>query len=750
MLKLKSTTDPSFTMDVKAYVLKQITSYLPESRVSIGDWDEFKNISLADPHYDTPNKIDVLLGAEVYSQIIKDGVIKSFAGSPVAQCTSLGWILSGPINSVSPGKQRIVNVVMHTHVQEDDALKRFWEIEMADNCCKKILTLDEQKCEDIFVATTKRDSDGKYIVKLPFRTDDPPCKGGNSREIAIKRFYNLEKKLAKDNKLKNEYTKVINEYLSMNHMKLIKQPDYKANESVYLPHHAVVREDKSTTKTRVVFDASCKNENGISLNDTLLVGPTIQGELRHLIMRWRSYPVCLTADIIKMYRMIKIAEEDNDYQRIIWRENINDEIKDYKLLTVTFGTSSAPFLAVRALNQVAYDEGERYPLAAARVAKKFYMDDLMTGGETVQECLQIYHEMNELLMKAGFKLQKWNSNKDEIMEVIQNDKEREGREKEISNTDTKIENIEIKTDNTINILGLTWNRNRDEFQYSVKLPPLSAPVTKRKILSDVARLYDPMGWIAPSVVIAKVMIQKLWLAGLEWDEEAPKELIKEWLTYRSELPQLTAYKIPRWMYTKNDNVSVELHGFSDASQIAYAAVVYARIIDSSGVVHVSLVSSRSRVAPIKQISIPRLELCGAVLLAKLLVEVADILVVPITNVKAWTDSTVVLAWLSKHPSSWKTFVANRVSEILTVLDSSHWYHVSSKQNPADCASRGLSPSLLIAHDLWNSGPEFLWNKDIEYSKLKCNETHLEETVKVHHITIENFIVDKYSDLTKAY
>ncbi|XP_059045792.1 uncharacterized protein LOC131841489 [Achroia grisella] len=428
-------------------------------------------------------------------------------------------------------------------------------------------------------------------------------------------------------------------------MKLIKQPDYKANESVYLPHHAVVREDKSTTKTRVVFDASCKNENGISLNDTLLVGPTIQGELRHLIMRWRSYPVCLTADIIKMYRMIKIAEEDNDYQRIVWRENINDEIKDYKLLTVTFGTSSAPF-SVRALNQVAYDEGERYPLAAARVAKEFYMDDLMTGGETVQECLQIYHEMNELLMKAGFKLQKWNSNKDEIMEVIQNDKEREGREKEISNTDTKIENIEIKTDNTINILGLTWNRNRDEFQYSVKLPPLSAPVTKRKILSDVARLYDPMGWIAPSVVIAKVMIQKLWLAGLEWDEEAPKELIKEWLTYRSELPQLTAYKIPRWMYTKNDNVSVELHGFSDASQIAYAAVVYARIIDSSGVVHVSLVSSRSRVAPINQISIPRLELCGAVLLAKLLVEVADILVVPITNVKAWTDSTVVLAWLS--------------------------------------------------------------------------------------------------------
>lgn len=408
--------------------------------------------------------------------------------------------------------------------------------------------------------------------------------------------------------------------------------DLNKEKAVYLPHHAVVREDKSTTKVRVVFDASCKNENGVSLNDTLMVGPTLQPDLRHLIMGWRKHPVCLTADVVKMYRMVKVAEEDCDYQRIVWRNNPDDQIKDYKLLTVTFGTASAPYLAMKALNQVAIDHKEKYPIAADRVAKEFYMDDLMSGCQTIEDGIVLYKEMDSLLNEGGFILQKWSSNKDELLEIIDQTGEIQVEEKK------EHKNLECKQENIVKILGLTWNRTRDEFQYSVKLPPLSAPVTKRKIIADVARLIDPLGWIAPCVIKAKIFIQRLWIAGTGWDEEPPTSILEDWYTYRNELGQLTDFSIPRWLFTKEDDVLVELHGFSDASNVAYSAVVYLRVVSSSGEIHVVLVGAKTRVSPVRQVSIPRLELCGAVLLAKLLVEIAKVLNIPISNVRAWTDS----------------------------------------------------------------------------------------------------------------
>ncbi|XP_063540322.1 uncharacterized protein LOC134749332 [Cydia strobilella] len=636
-------------------------------------------------------------------------------GFPLLQCTTLGWILSGTDGSTSVHD---TVTVLHTQVNEDDQLKRFWEIEAEPNVHSKLFTKEEQRCEDLFASTTVRTQEGRYVVKLPFR-DDHTCKG-NSREIAVKRLRSLERKLEKDKTLKARYTEVIQEYEQLGHMILVTEPDHKKREAIYLPHHAVIREDKSTTKVRVVFDASCKYDEGISLNDQLMTGPTLQPELRHLIMRWRRYPVCLVADIVKMYRMVRVANEDTDFQRIVWRENAEDEIKDYKLLTVTFGTASAPYLAVKALNQVACDHREQYPIAAPRVHQEFYMDDLMTGCQTEEEGLQLYREMKGLLNEGGFVLQKWASNKKELSKQIN---KREGEN--LGNEEEK-SNLEIKTDNITKILGLTWNRDDDEFQYSVKLPPLSPPATKRKIISDVSRLFDPLGWLAPCVIAAKMFIQRLWLAGIGWDEEPPSDILQDWLTYRKQLAHLIDFRIPRWLHTHADDTLHELHGFCDASNAAYAAVVYLRVVDSTGNIHVALVTAKTRVSPVKQVSIPRLELCGAVLVTKLLAEVAEVMEIPKPNIKAWTDSTVVLAWLNKHPSSWKTFVANRVSEILNTMDSAQWAHIRTKENPADCASRGMQPAELKEHDLWKFGPKLLHDKTIHYAKPKNNETNLEQ------------------------
>lgn len=736
-VRFQSLVDPTFNIEVKAYVLNKITNFLPGKKVVVPEWMELQQLTLADPAFNSPNKIDALLGAEVYCQILKEGVLKGPKGSPIAQCTTLGWILSGPVSAPSTIEKI---TVLHTQVTEDDVLKRFWELEAEPSAAAKLLTVEERRCEELFASTTVRHSEGNYIVKLPFR-DNTPISPGNSREIAIKRLHSLERKFSKDETLKTRYTEVIKEYEQLGHMVPIKEPDTH-QAAIYLPHHAVIREDRSTTKVRVVFDASCKNQSGVSLNDLLMTGPTLQPELRHLIMRWRQYPVCLVADIVKMYRMVKVAEEDTDYQRIVWRDHVEKEIKDYKLVTVTFGTASAPYLAVRALNQVACDHQNRYPLAANRVPKEFYMDDLMTGCQNADEGLNLYKEMKALLKEGGFILQKWASNDDKLSKKI-NKMEMDRKE----NVEDK-NKLEIKIDSIVKILGLTWDRDLDEFKYSVKIPQLTAPITKRKIISDVARLFDPLGWLAPCVITAKIFIQRLWIAGIGWDDEPPADILQDWLVYREQLTCLINYQIPRWLYTKSSDTLVELHGFSDASNVAYAAVVYLRTINASGKINVALVAAKTRVTPVKQVCIPRLELCGAVLVTKLLKEIADVMEIPKHNIRAWTDSTIVLAWLNRHPSVWKTFVANRVSEIQTTIDPSQWSHVSTKENPADCASRGIQPAELQENNLWKFGPTFLYNEVIDYSKLKDNDTKLEKSARVYLGVIEEPIWNKYSTLNK--
>ncbi|XP_063363969.1 uncharacterized protein LOC134652738 [Cydia amplana] len=388
--------------------------------VDLGSID-VTGLQLADPDYHTPNKIDVLLGAVVYSQIVSGEIRKNKEKTLVAQATSLGWIIAGQTGS----NQNVSNVsVFHTYLVEDDLLKKFWELESDVSMVKRhdLWTEEEKRCEEIFAASTTRDDKGRYVVKLPFSDDDPGCKYGQSRDVAENRFYALEKRLNKNPELLSQYKNVIDEYVKLGHMEKVPEKEKNKIDAVYLPHHAVVKKERDTTKVRVVFDASCKGKNGVSLNDNLMIGPKLQPDLRHLVLRWRMYPISLVSDIVKMYRQVKVTEEDANFQRLLWRDSPDLELQDYRLLRVTFGTASAPYLAVKALQQIALDEGENYLLATERVRKEFYMDDLMTGCETEEEGIEIYREMNELLGKAGFTLQKWTTSSNNLLEMIKREK----------------------------------------------------------------------------------------------------------------------------------------------------------------------------------------------------------------------------------------------------------------------------------------------------------------------------------------
>lgn len=739
--QVESRQNPENSIQVDAYVLRSFSWVLPTTNLTSPDQLEFKDLVLADPGFATPSKIDILLGAEAYSEILTDGIIKHPKGNLIAQNTIFGWIISGRTsNDTKSHCNRVIN--MHLQIREDQLLKQFWELETEpNNIFQKKLTKEEIKCEKIFKSTTTRDNDGRYVVKLPFKTEKPECEKGQFKELALKRFYFTEKRLLNNPMQYDQYVKVMEEYANLNHMSLIQNKEELDDPTaVYLCHHAVIREDKDTTKLRVVFNASQKGVNNVSLNNCLLTGPKLQQDLRHILMRWRCGPIAIVADIVKMYRQVKVHDDDTKYQRIIWRPDPSQPVQHYKLLRLTFGTACAPYLAVKCLQQTSKDDGHKFPIAAEKVLTDFYVDDLMTSCESIEQAQLLYKEMNALLKGAGFELQKWSSNSEEFLQHASADK-------------SDPEAFHIKANDTLKVLGITWNRTTDNFEYIVNLEEIKdcATITKRKVLSEIAQLYDPMGWLAPVTVKAKIFIQKLWKANLDWDQQVPDDLLREWLSFREDLTNLRNVKIPRWMQLRETSQR-ELHAFADASGAAYAAVIYLRSVDIDGKIHVSLVTAKTKVAPIeKQVSIPRLELCGGVLAARLLLEVSQLLNIPKQNLYAWSDSAVVLAWLKGLPNRWTTFVSNRVSEIINIIDYDQWGHVTTESNPADCASRGLQPSELSNHHLWWNGPQWLQHATIKSDKPEFS-THEEEKVIKAHCAVqeieENFVWSKYSSLSK--
>ncbi|XP_049867240.1 uncharacterized protein LOC126367655 [Pectinophora gossypiella] len=723
-LEVLSSYEKSFMLPIRAYVLStQLTSHLPCKKITPMKWSHLDGLNLADPEYFTPGKIDMLLGIDVYTEILKNNLIKGPPGTPCAQETSLGWILFGNISDAHSEEE---TVVMHHHLDLDihDILKNMWDVEHTN---KRKFTAEEKLCEEIYDTTQSRTSDGRYVVKIPLKTNDTVKEVGETRNIALKRLNHLERKFEKNPKLKQEYKKVIEEYIELNHMEEVPE-EKKNNPAIYLPHHAVLREDKETTKLRVVFDGSCKGSNNKSFNEEQLVGPQLQEDLRSILMRWRMKPICFVADIQKMYRQILVTKEDVDYQRLLWKNDNREEAKEYRLLRVTFGTSSAPYLAVKTLMQLAEDEGNEkgYSRIARVIKEDFFVDDCMSGCDTLEEAKEVSKELTRVLQKGGFTLQKWASNSTEFMNEIH------------PSLRCANANKAIHSERVTKTLGLTWNMATDSFHYLTSLSTLPETISKRSVLADVQRLFDPLGWLGPAIIPAKMFIQKLWLHGCYWDDVLSKDLEEEWLRLRESFKHLERVQIDRWLNTREDETCVTLHGFCDASEKGYCAVVYSRAESMCHGIKSRLIASRTRVAPIRPVSIPRLELLGALLLAQLLTFVREAMRISKDKIFAWTDSTVVLSWINGDPNRWKTYVSNRVVEILDNTDKEQWFHVTSDENPADLGSRGTTLQLLIKNKLWWSGPEWLQNKDIQFRRPNITPTNIESKKDLQaNLKIEN-------------
>ncbi|XP_051167318.1 uncharacterized protein LOC127285380 [Leptopilina boulardi] len=293
-------------------------------------------------------------------------------------------------------------------------------------------------------------------------------------------------------------------------MSLVISKENSSQGGYFLPHHAVIKGDSLTTKTRVVFDGSAKTTSGISLNDALMVGPTIQQDLFSIVIRFRTFQFVFTADIKQMYRQISVSPEDACFQKIVWRNDPKEEIQTYKLNTVTFGTACALFLASRTLHQLANDEQESHPIASSILKEDFFVDDCLSGSNDIQEALYMRNDLINLLKKGNFVLRKWSSNCPKLLE---------GFPSEVSNSHLCLDPTE-----TVKTLGLHWNPVTDSFGYSIKLTNSKLRCSKCFILSETAKLFDPLGILEPITVTAKLIIQQLWKAKLFWDDPVPELL----------------------------------------------------------------------------------------------------------------------------------------------------------------------------------------------------------------------------------
>ncbi|XP_052747141.1 uncharacterized protein LOC128199875 [Bicyclus anynana] len=686
--KIGTHNKTAFVLDL--HVLPKICGDQPIASLNTSGWSHVKSLNLADPGFDIPGPIDLLFAADVFAESLLNQRIKGGPNQPTALNSIFGWLLLG--------KTRLASTTMlHSSLKTDAKLnslvQRFWEIE---NLPKAVLmTPDEKLCEQKFMSDHTRDNNGRYIVRLPFKDLEPSFVG--SRDIALRRFHSIERRLSKDPDLHKQYAEFMSDYIKSGHMSLVPTDEMEMGK-YYIPHHCVLRPESKSTRLRVVFDASAKDYNGRSLNDTQLIGPKLQSNIFEILLRFREHNIVFMADVRQMYRQISIASEHRDYQRIFWKASPNESIKEYRLNTVTYGVASSPFLACRSLQQLAEDEGDSYPIAKQIISSDVYVDDVVTGCDSFESAQQAKTQVIALCNRGGFQLRKWVSNYSELLSDLRSE-------------DCLTDPVSLdEADSTIlKVLGLKWDPISDTFLFEIKSMNLTC--TKRTILSELARIFDPLGFLSPVTIQAKSFIQKLWILGIEWDQPPPDDIVRLWNAYQTQLSQLSKLRIPRQFKCAKVK-SYELHGFADSSEIAYGAVIYLRATDDKDQVQISIVCSKARVAPLKRISLPRLELCAAVLLSDLYTLVRDTYLSRISfdAVYFWSDSTVVLSWLRSASTRWTTFVANRVSHIQDITPIKCWQHVSSVDNPADICSRGQLPNELLNNSLWWAGPQWLSKK----------------------------------------
>jgi hypothetical protein len=650
---------------------------------SVRNCKHLQNIELAKPAGDGETiEFDILIGLDHYWDLITGEIIKGLDG-PTAVYSKLGWILSGPTITES-------NVLM-THIlttgvkaageksRLEEQLKSFWELESLG------ILEHEASLYDQFKNHVTHDG-VRYEVTLPWKSNVTSLP--DNYELSLSRLKGLLRRLRRDTNLLNEYNSCIKNQIDTDVVEIIDNPSIIDGGKVhYLPHHAVIRQDKLTTKMRIVYDASAKG-NGLSLNECLHAGPKFNQQIFELLIRFRLHKHAFIADVEKAFLMISIHKNDRDVLRFLWVKDPHKdpiEIQVLRFKRVAFGITASPFLLNATMRYHIESFKDDKPEIVHKLLRSVYVDDVISGTDSREQSIAIFEQFREMLSLGGFNLRKYISAGD--MHLLQSDERGE----------------------TQKVLGLNWDIRKDELifdlSYIAKECNTRNP-TKRYIVSVTSKIYDPIGFIAPVTLQFKIFLQALHCARIDWDEPIQNELLEHWAELISHIKNAKPIIVPRCYFSIDyKKCQLKLVGFSDSSVKAYGAVIYLWYFDGE-TTGMTIVASKTRVAPIKSQTIPRLELMGALLLARLITCVYNSLTPELVLLPSvcYIDSQVVLYWIKGEDKEWKPFVYNRVKEIRELVSSCHWKHCAGQRNPADIASRGATVNELVRSELWWNGP----------------------------------------------
>ncbi|XP_063052707.1 uncharacterized protein LOC134447256 [Engraulis encrasicolus] len=678
-------------------------SHIPTTSTAL-QWPHLKHLkSKMAPLQDC--EVGLLIGYDCPSALAPLEVIAGDEHEPFAQKTALGWSIIGSVNPHldRQGNQSHVHRISVKEIPVPSApdVLRVLESDFNEKTYEdKFVSQDDVQFIQFLSANIEQKDNGHYEMPLPFKGTEAPCLPNNKR-LATIRLQHLKKRLKANKQYYNQYTAFMSDMMERGDAELA--PTAAEKETVwYIPHHGVYH-PKKPGKLRVVFDCSAKF-NGISLNDTLLTGPDLINNLVGVLLRFRKDAVAVICDIEKMFHQFSVTPEYRNYLKFLWWEGgqLEAEPQEYRMTVHLFGAASSPGCANYGLRYLAQQHKTEHPLASAFIENNFYVDDGLISVPTEEEATELIVQAQQLCKSIGLRLHKFNSNRRNVLTCVAPSERAE-------TTDTLTLNPSALPEG--HILGIQWSMETDTFTFNNDTKDY--PSTRRGILSAVASLYDPLGFVAPFSLKGKCILQELCNTGAGWDDPIPASLQPRWEEWKNERRTLRQIVIPRCNASSNLSkiVKIELHHFADASSAGYGACSYLRYRDEKGKIHCSLVMAKARVAPLKVLSIPRLELSAAVTAARMSVMLKSELQMKIDEEFFWTDSQVVLAYISNEARRFHVFVANRVQLIRSSTDAKQWHYIDTAQNPADLASRGAHIEEITASN-WLCGPKCLWEKDV--------------------------------------
>ncbi|XP_062703570.1 uncharacterized protein LOC134286025 [Aedes albopictus] len=686
--------------------------------------DHLKGIPLTSYRDATPR---ILIGVDNLRLALPLKVREGDGTSPVAVKTRLGWCVYGPRGNSNSESYSFHICECSCDKSLHESVKDFFAIEGAGAGPTEIPLTKEDERALILMETTTRRVGNRFETGLIWKEDD--IEFPNSYPMAVRRLECLERRMDRDPVLKANLHRQIREYEVKGYAHRATSAEMEAADPRrvwYLPIGAVMN-PKKPGKVRVIWDAAAKVE-GVSLNSALLKGPDQLSSLPAILFRFRLFGVAVSSDIQEMFHQIRIREEDKNSQRFLWRNKPSEKPSVYLMDVATFGSTCSPASAQFVKNRNAEQHRELYPEAAKAIVDDHYVDDYLASFSTTDEAAKVASEVRIVHGNGGFKLHNWRSNSGEVLERIG----------EVQ-ADADKHLILMDAAKTERVLGMLWTPQTDELSFSTQMSEevqtlmrTSTRPTKRQVLRCVMTLFDPLGLLSPFLIHGKVLIQDLWREGTGWDEQVSAEVFTKWQRWIQMIEYITELRIPRCYFRHADQTTYresELHVSVDASEVAYSCAIYLRTLNHGTDPQCCLIAAKSKVAPLKPCSIPRLELQGCVLGVRWSKFVRDNHDIPVSKTVFWTDSRTALAWIKADPRNYRQFVSFRVGEILENTTAADWRWVPSKSNPADEATKWGSGPYFNQDSKWFHGPTFLRSPESEWPRPKEAVTETTEEMR---------------------